>query len=385
MAPKNRNLFPFFAVLISAGVVASLGGTFLWISDWSGGDGRVISPLEMQDQASTQSSAVRTIGSHAATVLSVAAEATSPLIASGSYDSTVKLWNRNDAEVARSLAHEGRVNDLVFTTDGQQLITGSGSGDVNLWRLPSADLIATLPGNAGRIMSVATSLDNTTLAVGSGNGAIKTWALDEILSSTRGNALASESELPGASTLNAIGPQINAIAFHPVNPNLLVSGDQAGAIRIWDVAQRQNTRTLTASASEEAGEENSKENSAERILSLAVNSRGYIASGSADASIRIWNLENAQLTQTLRGHDLVVADVAFSPDGTLLASASYDETIKIWDWQKNEVLCTLNGHSGFVYSVAFSDAGDTLISGGYDGTVRSWDLVTVAGGNCLAY
>ena len=217
-------------------------------------------------------------------------------------------------------------------------------------------------------MSIALSPENARLAVGGSSGAIKIWALDDTLSRTSSNALGSDHEFPEATTLNSVGPQINTLAFHPVDSNLLVSGDQAGTIRVWDVAQQKNILTL--------------EDNPERILSLSINNRGYIASGSSDASIQIWNLKNAQLTQTLIDHDLVVADVTFSPDGTLLASASYDETIKIWDWQNNEVLCTLKGHSGFVYSVSFSDAGDTLFSGGYDGTVRVWDLAAIENREC---
>ncbi len=132
MTPKNRNLFPLFAVLLSAGLIAGLGGMFLLISDRLTGGSRVVSSLDSLDRASMAPSATRTLGSHTATVLSVAAGITSPLVASGSYDNTVKLWNRNSSEDVRSLAHQGRVNDLVFTSDAQRLVTGSGSG--NIWR-----------------------------------------------------------------------------------------------------------------------------------------------------------------------------------------------------------------------------------------------------------
>ncbi len=197
------------------------------------------------------------------------------------------------------------------------------------------------------------------MAAGSGDGAVKTWIL------AQGNEFASPN------TLEAIGPKINALTFHPIDPNLLFSGDQEGAVRVWDLAEQANILTL--------------EDNIDRIVSLSVNNDGYVAAGSYDATIRIWSTENGQLNNLLKGHNFVVSDVAFSPDGMLLASASYDETIKIWDWRRSEVLCTLNGHSGFVYSVAFGDAGNTLVSGGYDGTVRTWDLAEIDDGACLSY
>lgn len=369
MPPKSRNVFPFLAMLISAGIIAGLGGMFLLLSDQLGSSTDIISNVAAQNQKSIQTKTNKTLGSHTATVLSVAADVSGSWVASGSYDNTVKLWNRDNAEVVRSLAHRDRVNDLVFTADGQYLLTVSSSGDINLWSVSSTELTTSFPGNSDRIMSVAIDADNSRFAVGSSSGAIKTWALNDTLRSSSTDTPSSKRELPRAITLNTTGPQINTLAFHPANSNLLVSGDQAGTIRVWDIAQQRNTLTL--------------EKSPERILSLSINNRGYIAASSADASIQIWNLENAQLNQTLTDHELVVADVAFNADGTLLASASYDETIKIWDWQKNEVLCTLRGHSGFVYSVAFSDTDDTLVSGGYDGTVRTWNLAAIENRECI--
>ncbi|MEM8504638.1 MAG: hypothetical protein AAF716_15955, partial [Cyanobacteria bacterium P01_D01_bin.1] len=246
MTPKNRNLFPLFAVLLSAGLIAGLGGFFLLLSDRLDGGSRVVSSFDSSsDRASATPSATRTLGSHPATVLSVAAGVASPLVASGSYDNTVKLWNRNNSEDVRSLPHEGRVNDLVFTTDTQRLVTGSGSGNINLWDVPSGDLVTTLSGNSGRITSVALSLDDTVLAIGSGDGAIKTWILE------------SGNEAVDPNTIEAIGPKVNALAFHPIDPNLLFSGDQEGIVRVWNLARQENVLTL--------------EDNADRIISLSVN------------------------------------------------------------------------------------------------------------------
>jgi WD40 repeat protein len=99
-----------------------------------------------------------------------------------------------------------------------------------------------------------------------------------------------------------------------------------------------------------------------------------LASGSADHTIRMWDLGSQKETATLMGHSLVVSSVAFSPDGKTLASGSTDNTIRLWDIQSQKDTATLTGHSDYVTSVAFSPDGKTLASGSRDHTIRLWDL-----------
>ncbi|TEU17946.1 MAG: hypothetical protein E3J21_07060 [Anaerolineales bacterium] len=83
---------------------------------------------------------------------------------------------------------------------------------------------------------------------------------------------------------------------------------------------------------------------------------------------------------TCEGHTDWVRSVTFSPDGSLLASGSADQTVRLWDVSTGQCLKTLQGHTYLVWSVAFSPDGCTLASGSQDETIKLWDVQT---GECL--
>ena len=100
---------------------------------------------------------------------------------------------------------------------------------------------------------------------------------------------------------------------------------------------------------------------------------GYLASGSYDNTVNIWDGKNGECILTLKGHSWGVTSVSWSPDGKYLASGSYDKTIKIWDANKGKIIDSLEGHLDVVNSVCWSPDGKYLASGSDDKTVKIWD------------
>ncbi|MBQ2387255.1 MAG: WD40 repeat domain-containing protein, partial [Bacteroidales bacterium] len=99
----------------------------------------------------------------------------------------------------------------------------------------------------------------------------------------------------------------------------------------------------------------------------------YLASGSFDKTVIIWDAKSGEKLKTLKGHSNDVYSVSWSPDGKYLASGSDDHTVIIWDANSGEKLKSLEGHSGSVWSVCWSPDGKYLASGSLDETVKIWD------------
>lgn len=81
----------------------------------------------------------------------------------------------------------------------------------------------------------------------------------------------------------------------------------------------------------------------------------------------------SRCTSSLPGHTEAVLHVSFSADGQHLASGSGDATVRIWDTQTETPKLTLSGHRSWVMAVAWSPDGQLLASGGMDNEVRIWD------------
>ena len=110
------------------------------------------------------------------------------------------------------------------------------------------------------------------------------------------------------------------------------------------------------------------------VLLLVLMAR-WVASGSRDGVILLWDVATGEIIHTFTEHTDMVESVAFSPDGSMLASGGHDNTMYVWDIATGQRPFTFNNPSG-IWGVAFSPEG-TLAIGSGDGKIHLWDVVNI--------
>ncbi|WP_394432030.1 nSTAND1 domain-containing NTPase [Streptomyces sp. SGAir0957] len=293
------------------------------------------------------------------------------LLATASYDRTVRLWNVADPTrpkpVGKPLTgHTSWVSTAVFSPDGTTLASASEDGTIRLWdvRDPSRPrpLGAPVAGHGGAIYLLAFSPDGRTLASADEDHTVRLWNVEE---PRRPRPLA---------TLTGHTAAVRSVAFSPDGRTLAAGGDD-GTIRLWDTDDPGRARPLAPVLTGHT----------DTVHSVAFSPDGRtLASGGTDRTVRLWSVVDPRRAKSLgppvTGHTGPIWSVAFNPAGTMLAVGSADSTASLWNVsdpsRPSQVGEPLAGGSGEMYALGFSPDGKTLATGSGDNKVRLWSVPT---------
>lgn len=323
--------------------------------------------------------------------------------------------------------HSEAILSVCFSPDGQILASGSGDTTVRLWDMKTSTPFAELKGHTNWVLSVAWSPDGKYLASASMDKTIRIWTADG-----KYHCLLSGHTQP-----------VTSLAWEPLHKNVncvrLVSGSKDKTARVWDVQRRQcsfimashsdgvtcvkwggegliytaskdrtikvwndngvlfrvlakhghwvNTLSLNTDYVIRTGScdhtgvvitdpVESQKKALERYNAVKGNNCEILVSGSDDTTCCIWEPKKSKnpIVQ-MTGHSKVINIVSFSPDGKLIASAAFDKNIKTWN-TKGKHIATFRGHVGEVYQIAWASDSRLFVSGSKDSTMKVWDSKT---------
>ena len=234
-------------------------------------------------------------------VTSIAFSPDRKTLASGSFNSWVKLWDvATQTNIVTLEGHQPTVRAVAFSPDGKILAAGSGDTTIKLWDVETRTNIATLEGHEHQIRSVVFSPDGKTLASGSMDFTARLWDVE-----TQTNT----------ATLEGHYGWVGSVAFSH-DGSILASADDE-TVKLWDVETGKMIATLAGHKA--------------FVGSVVFSPDGLVlASGSADATVKLWDVMSWANFATIV-HPEWVKSVAFSSDGTTLASATRNYTVELWN------------------------------------------------------
>lgn len=299
-----------------------------------------------------------TLAGHTGMVHSVSWSPDGRQLISGSIDGTVRIWDVSASEEVKRLEHGAAVSAVAWSPNGRWWAAGGQKGLVRIWDANTSGEVHVLP-HETRVSALAWSHDGTHLATGGSDGTVKIW---------NGNTFEAVRNLPRPDAA------VLSLAWRPDNRVLAVgfqdqespgnSEKERGLILLVDPS------TTTVIASLKRGV---------RINALAWTDDDQLASGIAGPEIALWDTPASAQVDVLanlagsKGH---VSTLAQGAERRWLASGSGDGTVRIWDLSQEKNILTLRGHRGEVRSVAWNPHSNHLLaSGSADGTVKVWDVL----------
>jgi len=296
-------------------------------------------------------------------------------LASGSEDTTVRLWDTNSGDelsVLRGHTDNGWPTVLVFSEDGKMLASGGTDKTVQLWDTTTGELLTTLIGHINSLTSLTFSRNGSMLASASADGAIRFWN--------------TETGDPIPTHITGHTKNVKAVAFFKDSSTLATAAFN-GPITFWDMETstinhqtRGHRDWLTASAFSPDGT---------KFASLSSDGNLFFESDSVPTLRAVKPDQMIRLTDVNAGRELATLTsriapnlVVFSPDGKTIASGG-DGTIRLWNTETNthiDINLSPNDSDGRhlfeTRSLAFSPDGKKLVSGTMAGDVRMWDVDT---------
>lgn len=248
---------------------------------------------------------------HTGAVYAAAWSPNGQYMASGSGDTTVRVWNTSTGDTLTTYhGHSGLFN-AVFSIgwSPHESLIASGGADktVQVWDAATGNRLTLYSEHTARVLAVAWSLDAKYVASGGADTTVRVW---EALSGKYALLYQGHTDT------------VYTVAWSPTG-TLLASGGADKTVQVWEAQTGKHLFTY----------------------------RGHAGLGN------------------------IVSAAAWSPDGKRIASGSTDKTVQVWDAPLGTQVYTYHGHKDTVYTVAWVPQGPYLASGSADTSVKIWQAI----------
>ena len=278
------------------------------------------------------------------------------LVASASFDGTVRLWDTRTGELVGLplVGHDSRVLSVSFSPDGTILASGGTDNRIFLWDVKSgAQVGSPLLGHHNWVRGLTFHPDGHTLVSADANGVIIRW------------------NVAHTHVLNGHNSRVRDVAISP-DGNTLVTSSFDRSLQIWDAKTLTRRRTITTP----------HPNSIIRAM-YSPNGR-YFATADAAGAVVIWNTNQWRPIGELRStHNVVVIGMAFSPDSQWLATGDFHGTVVVQEVSSGAVMQKWQAFDEHVWalSLAFSSDGSLLAAGSTSGEIHVYAVETLMTSN----
>lgn len=323
---------------------------------------------------------------HQNLVLHVAFSSDGKLLASCGSDNTVKQWDVPSAEPLRSfVGHEGALRAAALSPDGSRLATAGADKTVRLWEAATGKLLFTCAGHGGEVKGLAFSANGQQLFSVGADQQLRVWNVADGQPAAAAGAHASSvnavAALPSGSALLTIGEdgllklwQTPLASSRLLNPphggaisGLALSGDGA---RLFSASADKTLRVSTVAA---AGQERLLSGPTQPATAVAV-AGATAAAATADQQVFLWNLTDGKALGQLPANSVAIASLALHPQGKELLLGQADGQLRIRPLPLEQERAF--AHPDVVGAMATTPAGDRAFTATSDKLVRGWNLAT---------